>query len=189
MRIRTAARFLALCLAIVGAMLTSAVAQPAAQTVAQASTTSTAPSAPFDVKAAVDAYLASVPAAARARSDAYFEGGYWLCLTSSSSSSSLLLSSHSPPPACVTKSVSPASSVQMVFTAELPAVLQLPSYLRASFRAPQRLEIDRRMGCRSAHPLVIGLILGGVFVVMLFASCAASNARGGYGAPSSPSSS
>jgi hypothetical protein len=34
----------------------------------------------FDVKAAVDAYLASVPADARARSDAYFEGGYWLIL-------------------------------------------------------------------------------------------------------------
>jgi len=39
------------------------------------------PAAPaFDVKAAVDAYLASVPPADRARSDAYFEGGYWLIL-------------------------------------------------------------------------------------------------------------
>jgi STE24 endopeptidase len=35
---------------------------------------------PFDVKAAVDAYLARVPADQRARSDAYFEGGYWLQL-------------------------------------------------------------------------------------------------------------
>jgi STE24 endopeptidase len=34
----------------------------------------------FDVKAAVDAYLAKVPPARRARSDAYFEGGYWLIL-------------------------------------------------------------------------------------------------------------
>jgi STE24 endopeptidase len=34
----------------------------------------------FDVKTAVDAYLNSVPAAARARSDAYYEGGYWLQL-------------------------------------------------------------------------------------------------------------
>ena len=34
----------------------------------------------FDVKAAVDAYLAQVPADKRARSDAYFEGGYWLQL-------------------------------------------------------------------------------------------------------------
>ena len=34
----------------------------------------------FDVKAAVDAYLAQIPADKRARSDAYFEGGYWLLL-------------------------------------------------------------------------------------------------------------
>jgi STE24 endopeptidase len=32
------------------------------------------------VDAATDAYLATVPADARARSDAYFEGGYWLTL-------------------------------------------------------------------------------------------------------------
>lgn len=34
----------------------------------------------LDVKAAVDAYLALVPAEARARSNTYFEGGYWLIL-------------------------------------------------------------------------------------------------------------
>lgn len=34
----------------------------------------------FDVQAAVDAYLAKMPPAQRARSDAYFEGGYWLLL-------------------------------------------------------------------------------------------------------------
>lgn len=34
----------------------------------------------FDVKAAVDAYLAKMPPAERARSDAYFEGGYWMQL-------------------------------------------------------------------------------------------------------------
>jgi STE24 endopeptidase len=38
-----------------------------------------APSQPgFDVKAATDAYLAKVPPDKKARSDAYFEGGYWL---------------------------------------------------------------------------------------------------------------
>jgi STE24 endopeptidase len=36
--------------------------------------------ASFDPNAATDAYLASVPAEARAKSDAYFEGGYWLIL-------------------------------------------------------------------------------------------------------------
>jgi len=34
----------------------------------------------FDINAAVDAYLAKMPPAQRARSDAYFEGGYWLLL-------------------------------------------------------------------------------------------------------------
>ena len=34
----------------------------------------------FDIQAATEAYLASVPQDKRARSDAYFEGGYWLTL-------------------------------------------------------------------------------------------------------------
>ncbi|MEE2526660.1 M48 family metallopeptidase [Hyphobacterium sp. HN65] len=34
----------------------------------------------FDPSAATDAYIATMDAAARARSDAYFEGGYWLIL-------------------------------------------------------------------------------------------------------------
>lgn len=34
----------------------------------------------FDADAATEAYLASVPAEQRERSDAYFEGGYWLLL-------------------------------------------------------------------------------------------------------------
>ena len=38
------------------------------------------PSQPFDINAAVNFYLAKMPAAERARSNAYFEGGYWLQL-------------------------------------------------------------------------------------------------------------
>ena len=38
------------------------------------------PSAQFDAEAATNAYLAEIPAKARAQSDAYFEGGYWLIL-------------------------------------------------------------------------------------------------------------
>ena len=34
----------------------------------------------FDPAAATDTYLKTIPAAARAKSDAYFEGGYWLIL-------------------------------------------------------------------------------------------------------------
>jgi STE24 endopeptidase len=36
------------------------------------------PSPNFDVKASTDAWLATVPADKKARSDSYFEGGYWL---------------------------------------------------------------------------------------------------------------
>src|SRR5277367_2934572 len=38
------------------------------------------PSAHFDAKAATDAWLATVTGTAKARSDSYFEGGYWLIL-------------------------------------------------------------------------------------------------------------
>jgi STE24 endopeptidase len=38
------------------------------------------PSDHFDVDAATNAYLVQIPATARARSDAYFEGSYWLML-------------------------------------------------------------------------------------------------------------
>lgn len=37
-------------------------------------------SPPFDVHAAVEAYLAKMPRSQRARSNAYFEGGYWMQL-------------------------------------------------------------------------------------------------------------
>ena len=55
---------------------TSEPAAPA--TAVAASHTATGPA--FDVRAAVDTYLAKMPPAQRARSDAYFEGGYWLQL-------------------------------------------------------------------------------------------------------------
>ena len=38
------------------------------------------PSEHFEPDAATSAYLAEIAASARARSDAYFEGGYWLIL-------------------------------------------------------------------------------------------------------------
>ena len=38
------------------------------------------PSAHFNADAATEAYMAMIPAAAKAHSDAYFEGGYWLIL-------------------------------------------------------------------------------------------------------------
>ena len=55
---------------VVSGQTSTPVPPPANQSIAEA----------FDVRAAVEAYLAKMPPAQRARSDAYFEGGYWLLL-------------------------------------------------------------------------------------------------------------
>ncbi len=56
-------------------------AEPAADTTPGVSATATAGSAvPFNVDAATNAYMAELSPQARAKSDAYFEGGYWLIL-------------------------------------------------------------------------------------------------------------
>ncbi|MDQ2840209.1 MAG: M48 family metallopeptidase [Acidobacteriota bacterium] len=48
-------------------------------------------SAHFDAEAATNAWLASVPAGAHAKSDAYFEGGYWLMLWDFLASAAVML--------------------------------------------------------------------------------------------------
>jgi len=65
----------ALCFTAVGA----AQAPPATPDITQVPTAAQ-PSDHFDVNAATDAYMELMPASAKARSDAYFEGGYWLIL-------------------------------------------------------------------------------------------------------------
>jgi STE24 endopeptidase len=62
--------------------LGSAQAQPAIQPTVDITKVPAAaqPSAHFDADAATEAYLAMIPPAATARSNAYFEGGYWLIL-------------------------------------------------------------------------------------------------------------
>ncbi|MGB6158670.1 MAG: M48 family metallopeptidase [Acidobacteriaceae bacterium] len=49
------------------------------------------PSDHFDPDAATEAYMAMIPPAAKARSDAYFEGGYWLILWDFLYASALML--------------------------------------------------------------------------------------------------
>jgi STE24 endopeptidase len=55
---------------------TNSAAAPVAPVVAPSASAGSS----FDVHAAVEAYLAKMPPAQRARSNAYFEGGYWLIL-------------------------------------------------------------------------------------------------------------
>jgi STE24 endopeptidase len=70
-----------LCLAIVALALIVLSSIAHSQPASRADTPASAPnSGYFDPDAATAAYLATMTQAARARSDAYFEGGYWLTL-------------------------------------------------------------------------------------------------------------
>jgi STE24 endopeptidase len=78
--IRTA-RVHLLCLIVFAVLACVASAQTPAATKAEGAPASATPAAQsFDVNAAVEAYFAKMPPARRARSNAYFEGGYWLLL-------------------------------------------------------------------------------------------------------------
>lgn len=71
--LKTSACMLLAVLLLLGSM-SAALASPSADAGV------TAAAATFDVEAASEAYMAQIPADKRARSDAYFEGGYWLLL-------------------------------------------------------------------------------------------------------------
>jgi STE24 endopeptidase len=74
-------RKLALLFLFASILIASKGAQSQAANPSAIAAPSTTPAGPaFDVKAAVDAYLATVPPDKKARSDAYFEGGYWMQL-------------------------------------------------------------------------------------------------------------
>jgi STE24 endopeptidase len=72
------AQFVLLCSFLVAAASAQKVGSDPAPTVPAASQRS--PSQSFDVNAAVEFYLAKMPPPERARSNSYFEGGYWLLL-------------------------------------------------------------------------------------------------------------
>ncbi len=76
---RTVCRLFPAVLLLIAANLALGQAAGAPPSSAPASPSAAAAPA-FDVDAAVEAYLAKMPAAGKARSDAYFEGGYWLIL-------------------------------------------------------------------------------------------------------------
>src|SRR5580700_9091554 len=72
-----AGRLVVLTILLCSVLASGQTSAPAASATAPAAS-QTGPA--FDVNAAVDTYLAKMPPAQRARSDAYFEGGYWLQL-------------------------------------------------------------------------------------------------------------
>jgi len=77
MNIRVAVRVLAFSLAASAFILTASGQQMPAVTAVPAAAQA---SANFNVDAATEAYMAQIPPEAKTRSDAYFEGGYWLQL-------------------------------------------------------------------------------------------------------------
>jgi len=74
-----AARFVVPIVLLCSAFASGQTSAPAATSAPSAENHSAAAPA-LDVNAAVNAYLAKMPPAQRTRSDAYFEGGYWLQL-------------------------------------------------------------------------------------------------------------
>jgi STE24 endopeptidase len=83
LRVACALPILVLCFAMCAASAQTAPASNNAANEMPSVTTVPAaaqPSPNFNVDAATEAYLAQIPASARTRSDAYFEGGYWLIL-------------------------------------------------------------------------------------------------------------
>ncbi|MBV9762313.1 MAG: M48 family metallopeptidase [Acidobacteriaceae bacterium] len=83
-RPRSLLAFAALPLALLPAFAQQQASPPPGLTTAMPTITSIPPDAQsspnFAVERATDAYMALIPAASKARSDAYFEGGYWLIL-------------------------------------------------------------------------------------------------------------
>jgi STE24 endopeptidase len=77
---RSTLRMLAASALLLAAALSSRAQGPASPAPAPATASAPAASTAFDAAAATEAYLAKLTAAQRARSDSYFEGGYWLRL-------------------------------------------------------------------------------------------------------------
>jgi len=134
----------------------------------------------FDPQAATDAWLASVPAADAARSDAYFEGGYWLllwnALLSGGISLLLLASGASARMRDVGERVTRLRAVHTwVYWAQLAlatAILSFPLTVYQGFFREHRYGLATQsfgawMGDQ-LKGLVLGVVLGGIFVMVLY---------------------
>jgi STE24 endopeptidase len=177
---RSLARRVLGCLVII-ATLVPITAVVHAQTVGTLPAGTTSSTAPFDVKAAVDAYLHSVPAEARARSDSYFEGGYWLqlwdFLAAVVISLLLLNTGASAKMRNVAEKITRFKPAQtFIYWIEfllITTALQLPlAVYEGFFRERQYGLMNQTFGGWTVDQiigLVVGAILAGVLVVVLFA--------------------
>jgi STE24 endopeptidase len=137
-------------------------------------------SSAFDVKAAVDAYLASVPADTRARSDAYFEGGYWLILWDflyGAVIALLLLSTGcSVKMRDLAQRITHYTPIQIFFYwvefLVITSVLSLPLVMYEGFFREHKYGLmNQTFGAWLGDQikiLLVNLILGGILVVVLF---------------------
>jgi STE24 endopeptidase len=135
----------------------------------------------FDAVAATEAWLASVPDSAKAASDAYFEGGYWLLLWNALFASGLYLvllaTGWSARMRDLAERVTRFRSLQvaayllqyMLFT----TVLSFPLTLYQGFFREHRYGLATQtfgawMGDQ-LKGLALGVVLGGLFVIVLYA--------------------
>jgi STE24 endopeptidase len=158
-------------------------AQPAIQPTADITQPPAAaqPSPHFNADAATEAYLALIPPAARARSDAYFEGGYWLILwgflCSSAISLLLLHLQWSARMRDLAVRLTRVKNLQTLFYwvqyLLLTTLLGFPLEYYENFVREHKYGLATQtlgpwMG-DEAKSLLVGLVLGGVAVVGLFA--------------------
>jgi STE24 endopeptidase len=157
-------------------------AQPAIQPTADITQPPAAaqPSPHFNADAATEAYLALIPPAARARSDAYFEGGYWLILWgflySSAISLLLLHLQWSARMRDLAVRLTRVKNLQTLFYwvqyLLLTTLLGFPLEYYENFVREHKYGLATQtfgpwMG-DEAKSLLVGLVLGGVAVVGLF---------------------
>jgi STE24 endopeptidase len=134
----------------------------------------------FDVEAAVDAYLAKMPPAQRARSDAYFEGGYWLVMWDFLSTVVVMwLLLHFRWSARMRNLAERITRFQPLRTAiywiqfmVLASVLSFPLTVYESyFREHQYGLLNQTFGPwvgDQAKMLAVGVVLGAILIVLLF---------------------
>ena len=157
------------------------------------------PAAAFDAVAATNAYLATVPPDKKARSDAYFEGGYWLILWDflySAAVALLLLSTRlSSRMRSLAERLTRFQPLQTfaywVQYLLLTSVLTFPLTVYEGFFREHQYGLATQTFAPwlgdQLKSLALGLLLGGLAVTALFESCAACRAPGTSGEPSQDS--